>query len=411
MPLRMGPELLLPGTVRSFLGSFRGPSSTQSVSHVTFAPSRSRRAASAYWLVCRSGARADQFGHIPPHGPSRLPDWECGLLTGRGPVERTVWCLGRRRPQRSALRSPSWASQLARWSRSLGGTRTPTTPRFGIEDLTGTELEDELYADGADAVLIWFRDGDDDLVDTLVDAAHLPGRGGLPRPVHATIGPDRHVEASDVEDAALSAGPAHRGQRRRVTALGGHADRGPQVPTQVSAGLVTGPVSPSFGRLSVMTTPDVGEPAPTSRCPTSTGSRRRSPTCAGRWSRSSSTRLPSPARAPASCAKSATASRTFSMTASRCSPSRATRCTHCGPGPTPRATSSRSCRTSGRTVRCLVPTGCSAGQGLRHPSDLPARRRRRRALGPCQPAGPGPRLHAVPRRTGPVTLRPHPPGL
>ena len=42
--------------------------------------------------------------------------------------------------------------------------------RFAIEDLTGTELEDEDYGDVADAVLVWFRAVDGDLVDTLVDA-------------------------------------------------------------------------------------------------------------------------------------------------------------------------------------------------------------------------------------------------
>ncbi len=78
--------------------------------------------------------------------------------------------------------------------------------RFGVEDLTGTDLEDESYADGADAALIWYRDGDDDLVDTLVDAlTDLVGGGFL---VLATprAGRTGHVEASDVEDAALSAG-------------------------------------------------------------------------------------------------------------------------------------------------------------------------------------------------------------
>lgn len=78
--------------------------------------------------------------------------------------------------------------------------------RFGIEDLTGADLEDESYGDGADAVLIWYRDGDEDLVDTLVDAlTDLVGEGFL---VLATprAGRPGHVEASDVEDAALSAG-------------------------------------------------------------------------------------------------------------------------------------------------------------------------------------------------------------
>ena len=36
--------------------------------------------------------------------------------------------------------------------------------RFAIEDLTTTDLEDEDYGDVADAVLIWWRNDDGDLV-------------------------------------------------------------------------------------------------------------------------------------------------------------------------------------------------------------------------------------------------------
>lgn len=78
--------------------------------------------------------------------------------------------------------------------------------RFGIEDLTGTDLEDEQYADGADAVLIWFRDGDDDLVDTLVDALTYLVENGFLVLCTPRSGQPAHVEASDLEDAAVSAG-------------------------------------------------------------------------------------------------------------------------------------------------------------------------------------------------------------
>ena len=43
--------------------------------------------------------------------------------------------------------------------------------RFAVEDLCGAEMEDEDYTGGADAVLLWFRDGDGDLGDALVDEA------------------------------------------------------------------------------------------------------------------------------------------------------------------------------------------------------------------------------------------------
>ena len=42
--------------------------------------------------------------------------------------------------------------------------------RDEIEELTGEELLDEDSDEVVDVVLLWFRDGDGDLVDELVDA-------------------------------------------------------------------------------------------------------------------------------------------------------------------------------------------------------------------------------------------------
>ena len=50
--------------------------------------------------------------------------------------------------------------------------------RIAIEDVIGSELEDEDYGDVADAVLLWWREDDGDLVDALVDAlTNLADRG------------------------------------------------------------------------------------------------------------------------------------------------------------------------------------------------------------------------------------------
>jgi hypothetical protein len=78
--------------------------------------------------------------------------------------------------------------------------------RFAIEDLTGTELEDEDYADVADAVLVWFRQGDDDLVDTLVDSLTNLADGGFVVLLSPKAGHPDHVEASEIEEAAVTAG-------------------------------------------------------------------------------------------------------------------------------------------------------------------------------------------------------------
>jgi hypothetical protein len=78
--------------------------------------------------------------------------------------------------------------------------------RFAIEDLTKTELEDEDYGDVADAVLIWWRDDDGDLVDAVVDGLTNLGEGGFIVVLTPKSGRPGHVEASDLEEAATTAG-------------------------------------------------------------------------------------------------------------------------------------------------------------------------------------------------------------
>ena len=78
--------------------------------------------------------------------------------------------------------------------------------RFAIEDLTGTELEDEDYGDVADAVLIWWRQDDGDLVDAVVDGLTNLGEGGSIIVLTPKAGRPGHVDASDLEEAATTAG-------------------------------------------------------------------------------------------------------------------------------------------------------------------------------------------------------------
>jgi hypothetical protein len=78
--------------------------------------------------------------------------------------------------------------------------------RFAIEDLTGTELEDEDYGDVADAVLIWWRADDGDLVDAVVDGLTNLAEGGFIVVLTPKSGRGGHVEASDIEEAATTAG-------------------------------------------------------------------------------------------------------------------------------------------------------------------------------------------------------------
>jgi hypothetical protein len=69
-----------------------------------------------------------------------------------------------------------------------------------------TELVDEDYDDVVDAVLLWWRDGDGDLVDALVDALTPLADGGYiwlltPKPGRAS-----YVEPSEIGEAAPTAG-------------------------------------------------------------------------------------------------------------------------------------------------------------------------------------------------------------
>ena len=78
--------------------------------------------------------------------------------------------------------------------------------RFSIEDTTGTELVDEDYGDVADAALIWWRDGDGDLVDVFVDAKTNLDDGGFLVLLTPKAGRAGEPDMAEVEEAAATAG-------------------------------------------------------------------------------------------------------------------------------------------------------------------------------------------------------------
>jgi hypothetical protein len=71
---------------------------------------------------------------------------------------------------------------------------------------SGTEVVDEDYDDVVDFVLLWWRDGDGDLVDALVDALHPLADNGVIWLLTPKAGRDGHVEPSDVSEASPTAG-------------------------------------------------------------------------------------------------------------------------------------------------------------------------------------------------------------
>ena len=78
--------------------------------------------------------------------------------------------------------------------------------RAVVEDHIGSELLDEEVDDVVDIVLYWWRDGDGDLVDSLMDALTNLAEGGVIWLLTPKSGRVGHVEPSEIEDAAPTAG-------------------------------------------------------------------------------------------------------------------------------------------------------------------------------------------------------------
>jgi hypothetical protein len=78
--------------------------------------------------------------------------------------------------------------------------------RASIAVVTESELVDLEYDDVVDVVLLWWRDEDGDLVDVLVDALEFLADQGVIWLMTPKPGRDGHVEASDISDAAPTAG-------------------------------------------------------------------------------------------------------------------------------------------------------------------------------------------------------------
>ncbi len=78
--------------------------------------------------------------------------------------------------------------------------------RGEIAGRTGEEIVDENSDEVVDAVLLWFRDGDGDLADALVDAISPLADDGYVLLLTPKRGRDEFVEPSDIAEAASIAG-------------------------------------------------------------------------------------------------------------------------------------------------------------------------------------------------------------
>ena len=78
--------------------------------------------------------------------------------------------------------------------------------RSEISKITGTELIEGQTTEVVDAVILWWREGDGDLVDELMDALTYLTETGPIWVLTPKLGRDGHVDSSEIQDAAPVAG-------------------------------------------------------------------------------------------------------------------------------------------------------------------------------------------------------------
>ena len=78
--------------------------------------------------------------------------------------------------------------------------------RADVEEVCGGELLDEDADEVIDVVLLWWRDGDGDLVDRLMDAIAPLAEDGVIWVLTPKTGKPGHVQPADIAEAAPTAG-------------------------------------------------------------------------------------------------------------------------------------------------------------------------------------------------------------
>ena len=83
---------------------------------------------------------------------------------------------------------------------------TDDNVRADVEDTCGGELLDEDTDEVVDVVLLWWRDGDGDLVDTLMDAITSLADDGVIWVLTPKTGRPGHVLPAEIAESAPTAG-------------------------------------------------------------------------------------------------------------------------------------------------------------------------------------------------------------
>jgi hypothetical protein len=87
-----------------------------------------------------------------------------------------------------------------------GGSDSDQSLRAKISEITGTQLIENQTEEVVDAVIIWWREGDGELEDELVDALTYLSEAGSIWVLTPKAGRDGHVEPSDIQNAAPNVG-------------------------------------------------------------------------------------------------------------------------------------------------------------------------------------------------------------
>lgn len=86
------------------------------------------------------------------------------------------------------------------------GSDSDSALRSEIEKTIGSTILSGDVNEVVDAVILWFRESDGDLVDELVDGLTYLSETGPIWVLTPKAGREGHVEASDIQDAAPTAG-------------------------------------------------------------------------------------------------------------------------------------------------------------------------------------------------------------
>ena len=86
------------------------------------------------------------------------------------------------------------------------GSDSDSALREAISAITGTSFIDSEADEVVDAVLLWWRDGDGDLVDELVDALTFLSESGSIWILTPKLGREGHADPADIQDAITTVG-------------------------------------------------------------------------------------------------------------------------------------------------------------------------------------------------------------